>query len=467
MTLLKFKGAVPVLLLLATTSSLAVPTTITVDIPPGGSVTVCEAPHPDGTQLCHVVSTKTAVAPESPASAGASTAGATTALSDKAKVAAAPNTGTEDKTAAADAFKQSGDLAQVNLSAPSSPAAVVLGLSPDKVDHPGTLRDFVASVVHGLGTDGKPINGVAIDISPLSVFDRNLLRGGTNYAPLAKGEQASDASTGGWSGWLTRVAARTTVSLASTSADSNGASRMAFGLRSGLFDNGDPGLYWGETVKCVKNLPVVDIPKGPKVGEPASNNLSTCDPSKDNALSLWAKPSVYVGYGQSWYSQSGALTDHAPDVKQFWLSGSIGLTSEAFGGRSATLTQNAAKDSFRLLGQAYLGRRLNDRTPDPNDSTKLLSANSTEYIARLRGGKSTWHVFLEGGRNRMTLGNSTTENLRHVAFGAEFKIPALGDDSWFEVATVNDRGFQDGKDRSGVTMNFKYGAPVLTRPPEK
>ena len=454
----RVRGAV-VAALLSPSLSWATPTTIIVDLQPGDSLTICGAPRPDGTQLCRNLG----------AAAGASAPAASAvpaALAKAMEVAAKPgSTGstTESAQAKVDAFQQIADLGQVNLSAPSSPAAAVLGLSPDKVDHPGTIRDFVGSVVRGLGKDGKPVNGVAIDISPLAVFDRNALRGGSNYAPLTDGATYhSDASPG----WLLRVAARTTVSLASTSADSSGASRMSFGLRTGLFDNGDPGLYAGETAKCVRGLPAKEVPKGRVVSEVA-NDLSACDPLTNKALSLWAKPAVYAGFGQSWYSHSGAVTDHAPDVKQFWLTGSIGLTSEAFGGKSSTLTQGAAQDSLRVLGQLYVGRRLDDRQPDPNDSTKLLSANATEFITRLTAGKSTWHTFAEVGRNRMRLGNNTTENLRHVAFGAEFKISAIGDDSWLELATVNDRGYQDGKDHSGVTMNFKFGAPVLTLPGPK
>lgn len=53
---------------------------------------------------------------------------------------------------------------------------------------------------------------------------------------------------------------------------------------------------------------------------------------------------------------------------------------------------------------------------------------------------------------------------RHVAVGAEFKVPLLGDDSWIQPASVQEKGFADGKDKTGVTLNFKFGMPFLQIP---
>lgn len=351
-----------------------------------------------------------------------------------------------------DAFAQVSSYAEVDLSVPSSPAFAVLGVTPDSVQRPGTIRDFVGSIAHGLGTDGKPLNGVAIDISPVSVFFRDRIRGGTSYASRSGDD---------FENWPLHVAARTTVSFGTTSADANGATRSAFGLRMGLLDYGDPGLYSKTVSDCVKGLDHPAIPSGHGL-ESQPFDMSSC------ALSLWAKPALYAGYGQSWYSQSGSLTDHAPDVRQFWLSYSQGLTGQSMPG-TARKPEKDVDSTVRVLGQLYFGRRMNDRAPDPNDSTTLLSQRSSQAIARLRGGKANWHAFVELGRSWVKLGNDTNENLHHTAIGAEFNLGTalgspFGGDSWLQIASVNERGFSDGKDHSGITVNFKIGASALPLP---
>jgi hypothetical protein len=444
-------------------AAFAVPTTVILDIQPGESIQLCKALDA-GTQVCRTISAGAApIAPAAaiPSKAAAPIANPTTSEPEIAqpKAAAAAVASSPEKPASAtkpDAFGQLSSYAEVDLSVPSSPAFAVLGISPDSVQRPGTLRDFAASVVRGLGPDGKPTNGIAIDISPVSVFAKELIRGGETYAP----EPMNDLSEG----WYKRVLARTTISFGTTSADSNGATRSAVGLRTGLLDWGDPGLYWAQTAKCVATLDHPAVGPG-KVLDSKPFDLSECDPAESTAYSLWAKPALYMGYGQSWYSQTGALTDRAPDAKQFWMTFSQGLTAQSLPNSSRPAYKNQLASSLRVLGQLYFGRRLNDRTPDPNNASALLKEDSTQAIARLRVGMATWHTFVEFGRSRVTLGNETTENLRHRAAGAEVKLGGLfGDDSWLQLASVNDRGFADGKDHSGVTLNFKIGSAAMPLP---
>lgn len=441
--------------LLAAATGHAASTTVTLDLPIGATLKVCTT---DGaaSETCRVVSpvAPTGAAPE----ATAQPVAAAQPLPPAAPAAPASNASTEviaTSTAKQDAFQQISNYAEADISAPSSVAASILGISTDSAQRPGTIRDFLGTVARGLGPDGKTVNALAIDVSPVSLFFKSQIRGGNTYAP----KPGSDLSPG----WLTRVAARTTVSLGSTAPDSNGATRSALGLRVGLLDWGDPGLYADVTANCVRALNHPAIPPGHGL-DPKPFDMSSCDPTRNVALSLWAKPALYLAYGQSWYSKSGSLTDHAPDVKQLWLTYSQGFTGQSLPGTSRIATKSELATSLRVLGQLTLGRRLDDRTTDPGDATHLLSQDSTQIIARLRAGMTNWHTFAELGHNRVRLGNDTTENLRHTAFGAEFKVGYLGDDSWLQLATVRERGFLDGKDHSGVTLNFRIGAPTLPLP---
>lgn len=351
---------------------------------------------------------------------------------------------------ASSAFEAISDLQQADLSVPVSPVAAVLGISADKVQRPGSIRELVASVVQGLGKDGKPQKGLALDIAPLFIFAPTWIHAGTDYAP----EGASSDWDGTPAQRLHRILARTVVSFGTTEADSTGATRTAVGLRVGLFDSGDPGLYWSGVVNCVGKVDLGLPPPPGAPGQPLAPvevNLDKCNP----APGLTGRPSLYFGYGQSWYSKSGALTDHVPNVKQFWLSGSWGPVPSKLGSDAG---------SSRFLGQLYLGRRLDDRAQDPSNASLLVSQDTTEAVIRLRGGRSNWHAFIESGRSRARLGNATTENLRHVGIGAEFQLSWLGKDNWLELASVSDRGFLDGKDRSGVMFSFRIGTSTLPLP---
>lgn len=417
---------------------------------PGLAPTTAESPSPApmsatttaaaaSTSVGAVAEPQAAAKPEAPSSsAGGTTAGAS------------GKTETDKKSA----FDKLADYAQLDLSVPNSPAFAVLGITPDKVQRPGTINDFATSLIRGLGKDGKPVSGFAVDMSPASVLFKQYITGGTDYG------NANSTSDLKFTNYWKRLLARSTVSLATTSAEATGASRSAWGVRVGIYDQGDPGLYWEATAKCLRETPMARLEGRKNLDpKPAGNGLDKCNPLTNEVMDrpLWAQPAVYVGYGKSWYSQSGALTDRAPNVAAYWVSGSYGM----FAGKP--------KDevgAFRFLLQGYLGKKVNDRSPDANDATKLLREDSNDTAIRLKLGKEKWHTFLESGRGRVRLGDQIRENRYHTSIGAEFKL-GFGENLWVQVASVSERGFSNGKSNSGVTMNFKFGAPFLELPGTK
>jgi hypothetical protein len=382
--------------------------------------------------------------------------------------AAEPDAGAEPKflapaVAAANAEKAKtaseaiGNYAQADMTVPSSIAAGLLDIAANKIQHVGTLRELTAGLFRGVGPDGKILSGLALDLAPAYVFLPGLIGAGNVYAP--------EDATGDWGGdigqRLRRVFGRTTVSFGTTSPDASGAARTAVGIRIGLFDSGDPGLYWSKVVQCLQTTSRDAPPPPPdpkdigKQAEPRPIDLSKCDPSKDPATELWKKPSLYVGYGRSWYSKTGSLTDRVPDVSQFWLTGSAGWSPP----------QTVKKD-LRLLGQLYYGRRINDRSPDPDNASQLIRQDSSDTIVRLRAGDSRKNLYFEYGINRVRLGDTTTENLRHSALGAEIQWNFLGNgtDNWIELAATRSQGLLDGKTISGALINFRIGSPALALP---
>jgi len=358
------------------------------------------------------------------------------------------------------------DFGQMDLSLPASPAFNVLGLSPDKIERPTTLRKLGTSLIRALGNDGKLVKGVALDVNPVLLLAPEWIRAGDAYG---SGPDQEDLNM---TNYPKRLAARTTLSLASTDADASGASRAAWGIRIGLIDEADPGLFYQGVAKCLRESaqPVAGgrhsgyVDDDKKKANPALDKCLDDEwkhPTLASTKPLWARFSLYAGFGQSWYSRSGSLTDHAPDVKTAWLTTSYGMNS--------TTIKDGGPD-VRVLLQGYLERKINDRTADPNDATKLLRQNSTQAILRLKGGNAIWHLFAEAGGSRVKLANDTTENLKHFALGAEYNLGKMlgmndsGNESWLQLGYVNERGFSNGKDSTGVTMNFKFGVPFLDLP---
>lgn len=352
--------------------------------------------------------------------------------------------------AAKDAFEKVEQLTQFDLSVPASPAFAALGLSPEKIQRPGSARDFAASLVRSVGTDGELVNGVAIDISPASVFFRKHIIGGSLYS----NEDERDANL---KNWHKRVLARTTVSVGTVEGDKSGTSKIALGFRIGIWDEGDPGLYVKDLVKCLSYAErPVDIGGRTSNIVPTDGKLRSCDPTQNGNLALWAKPALYAGIGKYWYSSTGRVTDQSDGAKNLWLTYSQGLVRRDRNGF-------VEKDGTRTLVQAYLARRLNDRFTRDEQPNALLQQNSSEVIIRLRSGRSTWHGYLELGRRRAKTEGTFTENIKHLGFGAEFKL-SIGDDIWVQLAQVRERGFSDGKDKNAITANIRFGTAFLSFP---
>lgn len=326
-------------------------------------------------------------------------------------------------------------IGQADLSVPASPAFAVLGITPTGIQRPGTVRELTTALIKGFDSAGKPKTGLALDIAPLPVFAQELIVGGKKY----------EADT------LIQVLARTTVSLATVDA-ADGASQQAWGVRVGLIDRGDPGLYSDELISCVKgNVRLPDIVATPDVNPlPAQANdelrkaIAACDPTK--RIALWAKPALYVGFGQSWFSATGALKDRTAATRAFWGTYSVGREL----------------GEMRALLQLHVQKNSNARVVDPTDATRFVRQDSSNAVARLAMGKSKWHAFVDLGAGRMKQASSGSTSTRHQGIGAEFQIRA---DTWLQMGHVSEHGSVDGSNQRKVTAGIRFGSePFLKQP---
>lgn len=324
---------------------------------------------------------------------------------------------------------------EVDLSVPESPAFAILGIAPSAVQRPGTVRELAGGLLKGLDSKGKPRTGLAFDFAPLPLAAPQEIVGGRRY------EQRP----------LVQILTRTTISLATSDA-AGGGSQQAWGIRMGLLDQGDPGLYSKELMSCIDGSVV--IPPPPPAANvnplPAESNeairqaIAQCDPGK--RIALWAKPALYAGFGQSWYSASGALSDRSPAARAFWATYSVGRDLRG----------------LRSLLLVHAERKSDDRTPGAADAAKLLRQDTTGLAARLRVGAEKWHAFGEFGAKRVKLEGVPKSNVRHLALGAELRVK---DDIWLQLGRTTEHGVRDGTNHRQVTAGLRLGSdPFLPAP---
>ena len=149
----------------------------------------------------------------------------------------------------------------LNFAVPESPAFTVLGLNPEEVNRPATPRDFAAQIINGLDRDGNFQSGVAIELNPWAIANRNLLFGGVPLSADGGGGYADGIGTPFTPGEgfrpLRGLLYRTSLSFATAKASQsdNKAMRLAAGLRVTPWDPGDSRLLVGRClVRRYKNF---------------------------------------------------------------------------------------------------------------------------------------------------------------------------------------------------------------------
>jgi hypothetical protein len=326
----------------------------------------------------------------------------------------------------------------IDLSVPSSPAMTVLGIAGTEVQRPAFPRDFATSLVRGFDSNGKPKNAIAIDIVPVAMFLPSWIEAGEKYqSPLMQ------------------IRARTTVSLAAAQVEgNNAASQLAAGIRIGLLDKGDPGIYWREIQGCVSKLIAQMEPvPGPNTAPPpgAAEIVKLADSCKANNLifDMWAKPALYVGYAQGWYSASAPFKDAARSAKAAWASFSIGLNRRTV----QDIENNTNADKLRALLQLYAARKVDARVEAADAGGALVREDRSDFVTRIRFGKEKWHAFVDAGVARVTTGGVASQSVRRIGLGAEYQ---LREDMWLVVGGVREKGFAAG-DRNLINTGLRFG----------
>lgn len=331
------------------------------------------------------------------------------------------------------------DRLAVDLSVPASPAMAVLGVGGTEIDRPAFPRDLAASLIKGFDKDGKNRDAFAIDVVPASLWLRSSIIGGEKY----------DKSP-----WK-QILARTTLSLGAAKVeDTKDGGQYGAGIRIGLYDDSDPGLYWAQKDECLKKIwekiPLTSeqVPDGGPVLVKIPQQAATACALDMLVADLWAKPALYIGYAQGWHSDTASVRDASGSAKAFWASFSVGLNPRS----SAEVQQGGGSDRVRGLVQLYLARKLDERITNPAGTDDFVGESRSELVARLRFGKVKWHAYAEAGVARTRTAGLERESIRRTGFGVEYM---LREDLWLVLGSMREAGFRNGT-RSLINTGLRF-----------
>lgn len=337
------------------------------------------------------------------------------------------------------------DSRQVDLAVPDSPAFKVLGVSPQKIDRPGTPRQLAASLINGIDSNGNFQSGVAIDASLLRFAAKTTLQQYT-------------------SNYRTRFVDRTNFSFATAkgASETDKSLKMAVGLKLTPWDEADPRLDgWltsclqkavdTETINNDPNLAVIDMnilqerrrmigKDDPVLKKEVDDNVKTLNAAKNKKIAelsaagikacrakapsnLWNKSAWSVAVAPTFLTQTGNNEDMEYAGLGAWTSVSYGIGSNA-----------------QLIGQVMY--RNNEEVPVPNASNTFFKRDTLNFGGQLRFGREN----LNGNIELLYAINNNEngvadDNVFKYAAGMEFRATK---DFWIALSIGTETGNESG-----------------------
>jgi hypothetical protein len=303
---------------------------------------------------------------------------------------------------------------------PDAPAFTFLSVTPGKIERPGSIRDLGVAVLNGVGDDGNPTQGVAVDASLW-----NLIPG--YDISLAKYQQSRLAYL------LANLQASVATAMAAgDSTDLN----AAIGFKTVIVDQGDPllsdSLVQAVAAGLARCRDELDQPgMSAQIAEcndsVAVQNIARFTGRRWNAAQL----AVAAAFG-------GRFLNGEVDRPEFagldaWLVGSLPVGSR-----------------FQVLGQATYKQRTENR----------LAPSYTAFNAGVRviGGSSTFNLFGEWGREWRTPDEDAAtvidDNLSGWSAGVELR---LAPNVWISTGLGTHFDSLDQPNRTFVIANVKWG----------
>ncbi|MBW2274167.1 MAG: hypothetical protein JRG96_12915 [Deltaproteobacteria bacterium] len=274
---------------------------------------------------------------------------------------------------------------KLDLAVPESPGFTALGLTPENVQRPATIREFATGLLSGLDKNGNFQVGLAIDVAPYM-----MIRG--DQLTIRKYRNST----------FHRYMARTQLSLATTKGTSKNdkSLRLGLGLRTTLWDRGDPRSN-EELEGCLM---------GDEMGIPLLTDFSSRDEwlaavdarfekvqaRADECLlesekRLWNASAWDIAAAPTWIQEGGTSADLSWGGATFWTSVAYGF-EEARKKAEEEGEESWFGENAQLIG--HLRFRLDELSPVA--SGLFVKEDTVLAGARFRAGKSSLTFSVEG-----------------------------------------------------------------------
>jgi hypothetical protein len=333
-----------------------------------------------------------------------------------------------------------------DYSIPESPGFVVLGLTPENVAHPRTLRDFVVSVKNGIDQSGELKAGLALDFNPLQLLERDeSLADYLDIKSILSETEANRMPRKGLLNSPNHILRNTTFSLATTqgTGDSDKSVNLGVGLHIPLIDKSDGREHaaecFAESFFAAKIAPGGTVPM--LVNQDAVNKAtSKCFSDKTH----WNDTVWTASLGYALTAESGNFSDTVPATRGLWTSFGYG-----FDGGPPILRKNA-----QLILHAKLLYK--ERVTDPAVSTSFIDQDSRVLGFAFKMGSPTFNTSLQASFARLKdRTHDTHDSTQRLSVGVEYRV---ADNLWLVGSVGGEGGRTNGENKSFVLGGLKYGS---------
>jgi hypothetical protein len=303
----------------------------------------------------------------------------------------------------------------VAYAAPESPAFTFLSASPAKVSRPNSLRDFVFSLISGVNADGNAQQGFAFEVAPWYFIPGVAI--------------SLDAYQNNWPSF---VFANTQVSLGTVRVSGDDADTDAsFGLRIGLFDQGDPmrnleftsALGQAMLDECAPDMPGEDT-------DPACPGLVVADLLDEWNDEHWNARRVTLAFATGTRLRASDFNER-----------------EALGFRTWLVGTNPIGGDGQFLGQIEYSHR-----PTIEGAASL---SKVAYGFRILIGSSVFNAFGElMGETSFDTSDDSDETSGLWSVGAEFKV---FEGLWVSTGIGSRFASLAEPERAVVVANLRWG----------
>jgi hypothetical protein len=344
-----------------------------------------------------------------------------------------------------------------DYSIPESPGFTIIGMTPEDVVHPRTLRDFAVALKDGVDESGRFKTGIALDFTPFQWFLRNqtledYLRVDSGDLDLDKLQLAAKKPQKRRY-FNSNMLANTSVSIGTTqgTGDEDKSINLGLGLHVPIIDHSDGRERANECFGKTLFAKLQVAPGGPipiPLNESEVNKLtSECLTPRWNDT-IWT---ASLGYATT--SEDGSFGDTKSGAYGIWSSFAYG-----FDGSSIAALRNNAQ----LILHAKV---INKQTvQDPDDDSLFIEQDSESIAAAFKFGSGNLNAALQASYSRLKdRTHDTRDDIQKLSVGLEYK---LAPDLWLVATIGGEGGRENGKNNSFVLGSLKYGTsakPTLSK----